>query len=80
MELPIDDIRTNIANNVGNRNWNHNPAHRGNVAYRDRGVAQRYGNAANAANGTVIHAGQWVAGKFVDSEPKKPAAKVKKPS
>jgi hypothetical protein len=38
--------RTNIAN----RNWTHNPAHRGAVPYRDRDVAQRFGNAnQNAA-------------------------------
>jgi Protein of unknown function (DUF3300)/Chaperone of endosialidase len=41
--------RTNIAN----RNWTHNPAHRGAVPYRDRDVAQRFGggnqNAAREA-------------------------------
>jgi hypothetical protein len=37
--------RTNIAGN----DWAHNPAHRGGVAYRDAGVAQRFGNQGNAA-------------------------------
>jgi hypothetical protein len=37
--------RTNIANG----NWNHNPAHRGAVPYRDRDVAQRFGNAGQNA-------------------------------
>jgi uncharacterized protein DUF3300/endosialidase-like protein len=37
--------RTNIASNV----WNHNPAHRGGVPYRDGNVAQRFGNQGNAA-------------------------------
>jgi Protein of unknown function (DUF3300) len=37
--------RTNIASNV----WNHNPAHRGGVPYRDSNVAQRFGNQGNAA-------------------------------
>lgn len=32
--------RTNIVNN----NWNHNPAHRGGVAYRNAGVARRFGS------------------------------------
>jgi hypothetical protein len=29
--------------NIVNRNWAHNPAHRGSVPYRDRNVAQQYG-------------------------------------
>ena len=37
--------RTNIAN----ANWSHNPAHRGNVPYRNSGVAQRYGSQSKAA-------------------------------
>jgi hypothetical protein len=32
--------RTNIVSN----GWNHNPAHRGGVAYRDAGVARRFGS------------------------------------
>jgi hypothetical protein len=35
--------------NIVNRNWVHNPAHRGAVPYRDRNVAQRFGNPAQAA-------------------------------
>jgi hypothetical protein len=37
--------RTHIANNV----WNHNPAHRGAVPYRDRAVADRFGDRNRAA-------------------------------
>jgi hypothetical protein len=40
--------RTNIAN-IGNRNWTHNPAHRGAVPYRDAGVAQRFGQQGDSA-------------------------------
>ncbi len=40
--------RTNIAN-IGNRNWTHNPAHRGAVPYRDAGVAQRFGQQGHSA-------------------------------
>src|SRR5215475_7052397 len=36
--------RTNIANNT----WNHNPAHRGSVPYRDGNVAQRFGDQSKA--------------------------------
>jgi len=36
--------RTNIANNT----WNHNPAHRGSVPYRDGNVAQRFGDQGKA--------------------------------
>ena len=36
--------RTNIASNT----WNHNPAHRGSVPYRDQGVAQRFGDQSKA--------------------------------
>ncbi len=49
------DINVNRYNNfnhtnIANRNWTHNPAHRGAVPYRDREVAQRFGNAnQNAA-------------------------------
>jgi hypothetical protein len=34
---------------ITNRTWTHNPAHRGNVPYRDRNVAQRFGNPSQAA-------------------------------
>ncbi|MCS3476391.1 hypothetical protein M2212_003237 [Bradyrhizobium elkanii] len=30
--------------NIRNTNWSHNPAHRGGVAYRDAGVARRFGS------------------------------------
>jgi hypothetical protein len=38
---------TNIS--VTNNIWTHNPAHRGDVPYRDAGVAARFGGANNAA-------------------------------
>src|SRR5262245_58566915 len=34
---------------ITNRNWTHNPAHRGNVPYRDRNVSQRFSNPGQAA-------------------------------
>jgi hypothetical protein len=34
---------------IASRNWTHNPAHRGAVLYRDRNVAQRFGNPGHAA-------------------------------
>lgn len=37
--------RTRIANNT----WNHDPSHRGSVPYRDRGVAQKFGDGQKAA-------------------------------
>src|SRR5262249_34045489 len=37
--------RTNIASNV----WNHNPAHRGAVPYRDSALTQKFGNATRDA-------------------------------
>jgi hypothetical protein len=39
--------RTNI--NITNNIWTHNPAHRGNVPYRNAAVAERYGRANEAA-------------------------------
>jgi hypothetical protein len=39
--------RTNI--NFGNRNWVHNPIHRGNVPYRDARVDRQFGNQARTA-------------------------------
>src|SRR3984893_10327270 len=39
--------RTNI--NFGDRNWVHNPVHRGNVPYRDARVNQQFGNQARTA-------------------------------
>jgi hypothetical protein len=39
--------RTNI--NVTNNVWNHNPAHRGNVPYGNRAVAERFGQSNEAA-------------------------------
>lgn len=38
--------------NVSNRNWQHNSAHRGGVAYRDGATAQRYGRDGQTGAGT----------------------------
>ena len=35
--------------NIANGNWAHNPAHRGNVPYRDSATAQRFGSQSKAA-------------------------------
>jgi len=48
------DINVNRYNsfnrtNIVNRNWTHNPAHRGAVPYRDRNVAQQFGKPGHAA-------------------------------
>jgi hypothetical protein len=48
------DINVNRYNsfnrtNIANRNWTHNPAHRGAVPYRDRNVAQQFGRPGQAA-------------------------------
>jgi Protein of unknown function (DUF3300) len=48
------DINVNRYNsfnrtNIVNRNWTHNPAHRGAVPYRDRNVAQQFGRPGRAA-------------------------------
>jgi hypothetical protein len=47
----IDVNRFNQFNraNIANGNWNHNPAHRGGVPYRDGSVAQRFGDPGKAA-------------------------------
>lgn len=34
----------NRTTNIGNNNWQHNPAHRGGVRYNNANVAQRFGN------------------------------------
>jgi Protein of unknown function (DUF3300) len=48
------DINVNRYNsfnrtNIANRNWTHNPVHRGAVPYRDRNVAQQFGRPGQAA-------------------------------
>jgi hypothetical protein len=52
--VDIDINRFNNFNrsNIANREWKHNPAHRGAVPYGDRGAAQQYGRgqAADAAS------------------------------
>jgi hypothetical protein len=47
----VNPLRYNNFNrtNITNRNWAHNPAHRGAVPYRDANVAQRFGNQGAAA-------------------------------
>ena len=48
--VDIDVNRYNRFNrtDIRNNNWAHNPAHRGNVPYRDSGVAARFGEQAKA--------------------------------
>ncbi len=42
-DVYIDKSRTvNIQNNIQVREWEHNPAHRGTVSYRDPGTARRF--------------------------------------
>jgi uncharacterized protein DUF3300/endosialidase-like protein len=49
--VQINPVRYNSFNrtNITNRNWSHNPAHRGAVPYRDPGVAQRFGDQRKSA-------------------------------
>jgi hypothetical protein len=49
--VQINPVRYNNFNrtNITNRNWSHNPAHRGAVPYRDPGVAQRFGDQGKSA-------------------------------
>jgi hypothetical protein len=49
--VQINPLRYNNFNrtNIANANWTHNPEHRGNVPYRDAGVAQRFGNQGQSA-------------------------------
>jgi hypothetical protein len=49
--VQINPVRYNSFNraNITNRNWTHNPAHRGAVPYPDPGVAQRFGDQRKAA-------------------------------
>src|SRR5262249_29105308 len=49
--VQINPVRYNSFNrtNITNRNWSHNPAHRGAVPYRDPGVAQRFGDQGKSA-------------------------------
>ena len=49
--VDIDVNRYNRFNrtNIVNKEWNHNPRHRGNVPYRDAHVAQRFGDGNRAA-------------------------------
>ena len=49
--VEINPLRYNNFNrtNIIDRNWVHNPVHRGAVPYRDAGVAQRFGNQGQSA-------------------------------
>ena len=49
--VQVNPLRYNSFNrtNISNVNWNHSPAHRGAVPYRDAGVAQRFGNQGQSA-------------------------------
>ncbi len=44
--------KTNIQNNVQNKNWNHDASHRGAVPYKDQGVAQKYNRGASPTAST----------------------------
>lgn len=48
-DVDIDINRYNNFNrtNISNKNWNHNVAHRGGVAYRDQNVARQYNRGDN---------------------------------
>jgi hypothetical protein len=49
--VQVNPLRYNSFNrtNISNINWNHNPAHRGAVPYRNAGVVQRFGNQGQSA-------------------------------
>ena len=46
----INPLRSANNANLGNNNWVHNPAHRGNVRYNNADVAQKFGGNRNTAN------------------------------
>jgi hypothetical protein len=50
VDIDIDRYNRFNRTNIVNRDWNHNPRHRGNVPYRDAHVAQRFGDANRAAS------------------------------
>ena len=67
----IDVNRYNRFNrtNIANGNWTHNVAHRGAVPYRDRDVAQRFGNPGqNAARGTAEAGRRQIANQPANSK------------
>jgi len=45
--------RTRFAHAGGNQTWRHNPVHRGNIAYSNAGLQQRFGRAGGDGNGMV---------------------------
>jgi hypothetical protein len=49
VDINVDRYNSFNRTNIVNRNWTHNPAHRGAVPYRDRGVAQQFGRPGQAA-------------------------------
>lgn len=49
VDIDVDRYNRFNRTNIVNREWNHNPRHRGNVPYRDAHVAQRFGDGNRAA-------------------------------
>jgi hypothetical protein len=49
INIDVDKFNRFNRTNIANGDWRHNPAHRGNVPYRDRSVAQRFGDPGKAA-------------------------------
>jgi len=50
--------------NISNGNWNHNVDHRGGVAYRDQGVANKYGRGNQGAQSRDSYRGRDQGGSF----------------
>jgi hypothetical protein len=42
--------KTNLANTLANRNWQHDPIHRGNIGYKNPVLQQKFGNAVTNQN------------------------------
>ena len=49
VDIDVDRFNRFNRTNIVNKDWNHNPRHRGNVPYRDAHVAQRFGDGNRAA-------------------------------
>src|SRR5262249_38241775 len=49
VDINVNRYNSSNRTNIANRNWTHNPAHRGAVPYRDRNVAQQFGRPGQAA-------------------------------
>lgn len=49
VDIDVDRYNRFNRTNIVNKDWNHNPRHRGNVPYRDPRVAQRFGDGNRGA-------------------------------